>query len=392
MRELISNRTHLTKISGDQRNNVSPTLIESLNALAEKVRTQHDQIATEEGTKNAFVMPFLHTVLGYDVFDPNEVVPEFVADVGLKKGEKVDYAIKHDGTVQILIEVKKSSVPLDLEHASQLYRYFAVTNAHIAILTNGRVYKFYTDLDQPNRMDAKPYLVLDLLDLDPVVVPELAKLTRSNFDLDAVIGAAAELKYVGQIKRAISVQFREPSDEWIKFFAARIYEGPFTQKVREQFRPLVVKASTQFINDQASSRLKSALDETSLAVGIRTEPTPLPVPAQAESEPIEVSDIVTTDDERDGFAIVKAIACATVKASRVVSRDAKSYFAILLDDNNRKSIARLHFNGKAQKYLGVFDADGNETRMPIQAIEEIYEHTDKIRARLEALEGRAMVA
>jgi predicted type IV restriction endonuclease len=368
------------------------TLIDALNALSEKVRTQYGQIVTEEGTKNAFVMPFLQTVLGYDVFDPNEVVPEFVADVGLKKGEKVDYAIKLDRTVQILIEVKKSSVPLDLDHASQLFRYFAVTNARIAILTNGLVYKFFTDLDQPNRMDSKPYLVLDLLDLDPTAIPELAKLTRSNFDLGAVIGAAAELKYVGEIKRQISAQFREPTDEWVKFFVTKIYEGSFTQKVRDQFRPLVLKASTQFLNDQANSRLKSALDETSLVLDARTAPVPTPVPTDVEAEPIDVSDVVTTDEEREAFAIVKAIVCASVKLSRIVQRDAKSYFAILLDDNNRKTIARLHFNSRKQKYLGVFDAEGNETRIPIQTLEEIYEHADKIRARVDVLEGRSVIA
>jgi hypothetical protein len=368
-----------------------PTLIDALNALSEKVRTQNSQIATEEGTKNAFVMPFLQNVLGYDVFDPNEVVPEFVADVGLKKGEKVDYAIRHDGTVQILIEVKKLSVPLDLEHASQLFRYFAATNARIAVLTNGQVYKFFTDLDQPNRMDAKPYMVLDLLDLDPVVVPELAKLTRNNFDLGAVMGAAAELKYVGQIKREISAQFKEPSDEWVKLLATKVYEGSFTQKVREQFRPLVIKASTQFLNDQANSRLKSALGETSLAVDTWTAPKTAETPAETVDEPVDVVDVVTTDDEREAFAIVKAIACASVKPSRVVQRDAKSYFAILLDDNNRKSIARLHFNAKKQRYLGVFDAEGNETRIPIQTLDEIYEHADRIRARVDALDGRSVV-
>lgn len=365
---------------------MAATLIESLNALSEKLRTQREFTLTEEATKNAFVMPFLHSVLGYDVFDPNEVVPEFVADVGLKKGEKVDYAIKHDGVVQILIEVKKASVPLDLEHASQLYRYFAVTNARIAILTNGQVWKFYTDLDQPNRMDDKPFLVLDLLDIDRVAVPEIAKLARGNFDLDSVIGAAEELKYVGQIKREIGAQFAEPSDEWVKFFTAKVYEGSFTARVREQFTPLVLKASTQFLNDTVNSKLKSALGDTSLSPSDVEKAPEAPAPAAGE-EVVEISDVVTTDDELQGFEIVRAIACAIVKPARIVQRDAKSYFAVLLDDNNRKSIARLHFNAKSKKYLGVFDAEGNETRIPINEPADIYEHADAIRDRVKVLEG-----
>jgi hypothetical protein len=364
-------------------------LIESLNTLSDKVRSQREAIQTEEATKNAFVMPFLHNVLGYDVFDPNEVVPEFTADVGLKRGEKVDYAIKHSGIVQILIEVKKSSLTLALEHASQLYRYFAVTNARIAILTNGQIWQFYTDLDAPNRMDSKPFLVLDLLDLDPVVVPELAKLTRENFDLDSVIGAAEELKYLGQIKREIAAQFREPSDEWVKFFTTKCYEGRFTQKVLDQFTPLVLKASTQFLNDQTSNKLRSALGVTALDQSeVQTgDVAPLPV-EQVASEPIsdvDITDVVTTDEELAGFAIVKAIACAVVKPNRIVARDAKSYFAVLLDDNNRKSVARLWFNARAKKYLSLFDEAGNESKLPINEVEDIYEYADQIRSRVSTL-------
>src|SRR3954469_12355084 len=148
---------------------------EQLVALATKVANQRSAILTEEATKNAFVMPFISTVLGYDVFNPAEVIPEFTADVGTKRGEKIDYAIAHDGKIQLLVEVKKVNDPLRIEHASQLFRYFAVTNARIAILTNGEQYEFYTDLDAPNRMDSKPFLVLDFAALDGTLLPELAK-------------------------------------------------------------------------------------------------------------------------------------------------------------------------------------------------------------------------
>src|ERR1700744_2728541 len=99
-------------------------IADKVQEIALKVRNQKASIATEEGTKNAFVMPFISTILGYDVFNPLEVVPEFVADVGMKKGEKIDYAIMRDGEVQILIECKSSTGPLRIENASQLYRYF----------------------------------------------------------------------------------------------------------------------------------------------------------------------------------------------------------------------------------------------------------------------------
>ncbi|GAA1962363.1 type I restriction endonuclease [Microbacterium aquimaris] len=350
--------------------------VERIGALATKVANQADAIVTEEATKNAFVMPFISTVLGYDVFDPLEVVPEYTADVGTKKGEKVDYAIMRDGEVQILIECKPSRGTLKIEHASQLFRYFAVTNARLAILTNGLVWQFFTDLDAPNRMDAKPFLVLDLLDVDDTLIPEIQKLSKSSFDLDSIINAAEELKYVGAIKRAIAAQFREPSDDWVKFFTSRVYDGSFTQRVREQFTALVAKASTQFLTESVNDRLKTALGagipmSEDQEEAVASEPV-------AERDLSRDTEIETTLEEIEAYQIVKAISCAVVKPHRITQRDSKSYFAVLLDDNNRKPIARLHFNTK-QKYLGLLDADKTETRHPIDSIDEIYTYADVIR-------------
>ncbi|WP_158863100.1 type I restriction endonuclease [Leifsonia sp. AG29] len=352
---------------------------EVLAALALKVRNQRDAISTEEATKNAFVMPFISSVLGYDVFNPLEVVPEFTADVGIKKGEKIDYAVMRDGEVQMLIEAKKSTESLTIENASQLYRYFAVTNARVAILTNGQVYQFYTDLDAPNRMDDKPFLVLDLLDVDETLIPELRKLTKDAFDLDSVISAAGELKYIGQIKRVLAAQFREPEDEWTRFLISRVYDGSITQRVREQFAPLVEKATKQFLNDQASDRLKTALGGSSYTTAQPTEPETLVSQPSSHADLDRDTEIETTEEELEGYQIVKAIACSEVKPHRVAQRDSKSYFAILLDDNNRKPLARLHFNGKSKKYIGLFDAEKNETRYELESLEEIYRFADEIR-------------
>ncbi|GAA3754997.1 type I restriction endonuclease [Salinactinospora qingdaonensis] len=350
-----------------------------LAELAAKVRSQRDSIQTEEATKNAFVMPFISAILGYDVFDPTEVVPEFVADVGVKKGEKVDYAIMRDGAVQMLIECKKSSGPLTMEHASQLYRYFSVTNARIAILTNGETYQFYTDLDSPNRMDEKPFLVLDLNDIDETLLPELRKLTKESFDVDSVITAAEELKYIGGIKRTLAAQFKDPEKEWVRFFFNRVHNNKqFTNRMQEQFTPLVMKAASQYLNDQVNERLKTALGSGS------QEPETEEAGSESAEEAVQEEQdddtgIVTTLEELEGHQIVKAIACSEVKPQRIVQRDSKSYFAILLDDNNRKPIARLHFNSKSKKHLGVFDADKKETRHLLSSLDDIYLHAEAIR-------------
>jgi hypothetical protein len=349
---------------------------DSLTALAQKVQNQRDAILTEEATKNAFVMPFISTVLGYDVFDPLEVVPEFTADVGIKRGEKIDYAIMRDSEVQMLIECKSSTAPLRVEHASQLFRYFAVTNARIAVLTNGQVYHFFTDLDAPNRMDDKPFLVLDLLDIDDTLVDELKKLTKDAFDLDSIISAAGELKYIGQLKRAIAEQFRTPNDDWTRFFIGKVYEGSVTQKIRDQFAPLVTKASAQFLNDQVNDRLKAALRGGGYTEEGEAEVTSKDIAADDLDRDTEVE---TTLEELEAYQIVKAIACSEVKPQRVSQRDSKSYFAILLDDNNRKPVARLHFNSKKQKYLGLMDVDKVETRHPIAGPDDIYQFAGEIR-------------
>lgn len=354
---------------------------ERLWALAAKVGNQREAIQTEEATKNAFIMPFISTILGYDIFNPLEVVPEFSADVGVKKNEKVDYAIMRDGEVQILIECKKSTEPLKIEHASQLFRYFSVTNARIAVLTNGEEYNFYTDLDAPNKMDDKPFLVLDLNDIDETVVPELKKLSKEVFDLDSVISAAEELKYVGALKREIASQFKDPDEAFVRLFAGRVYEGRFTQDAKAQFTALVAKAAKQFLNERVNDRLKTALGASETAPQVNTQrDDAVNSAAVAESDLDRDTEIETTLEELEGYQIVKAISCSDVRPERVAQRDAKSYFAVLLDDNNRKPIARLHFNGKKQKYLGIFDADKTETRHPIDGLDEIYLHAEEIRA------------
>ena len=347
-------------------------LMEKLRSLSEKIRQQGAGIKTEEATKNAFVMPFIHNILGYDVFDPNEVTPEFISDVGTKKGEKVDYAILQNSEIQILIECKKFGESLNINHASQLFRYFHVTTARVSVLTNGQIYQFYTDLDAPNKMDQKPFLELDLLDIDDYIVPELKKLTKGAFDLESVISAAGELKYLSQIKKIVANQFVAPEEDFVKLFASRVYEGAITQRVRDQFSSLTKRALSQFLNDQINERLKSAMSSNAVASVVANTPEAEEIEDKADDS------ITTTLEEIEGYHVVKAIVRAVVDVKRVVQRDTQSYMGILLDDNNRKPICRLHFN-RSQKYVGIFDENKAETRHPISSIDEIYSFSDALR-------------
>lgn len=247
---------------------------QSLAILSERVRSNSSAMATEEAVKTAVVLPFFHA-LGYDVFNPNEMVPEFTADAVGKKGEKVDYAIKLDNEIRILVECKPITTNLDKVHLAQLFRYFTVTMVSVGL-----------------------------------------------------------------------------------------YEGRFTSAIRDQFTALVKAAFRDVIRDSVATRLSTALAVTE----------------QAHEDPVVETEeeIVTTEEEREGYMIVKAIAREVVKSSRIFMRDARSYCAVLIDNNNRKPLARLHFN-RSIKYLGLFDGE-KEERLKIDSLDQIYDYSDRIRA------------
>lgn len=347
---------------------------DQLQTLAAKIPRLCEVLKTEEATKNALVMPFIG-ILGYDIFDPTEVVPEFTADVGIKKGEKVDYAIKKDDKIIMLFECKHCGGDLSVKHASQLFRYFSVTEARIAVLTNGIVYRFFTDLEAQNKMDEKPFLEINMLELNDVVISELKKLSQPAFNLDELMTAAGELKYTREVKRVLVEQMENPSDEFVRFFASKVFNGMLTPARREYFAGITKRSFNQVINERIDARLKSAMS------GVNTSSDEL-VSDVADEDVVE-----TTASELEGFYIVKAILRKNVDSNRIIHRDTQSYMGILLDDNNRKPLARLHFN-RAQKYLGIFDENRKETRIAIDSIDDIYKHAKELRRVLAFYESK----
>jgi hypothetical protein len=344
--------------------------VRELSVQIPKIK-QQNLIKTEEGTKTALVMPFINA-LGYNVFDPTEVTPELVADVGTKKGEKVDYAILKDGKPIMLFECKCCGTNLNDVHASQLYRYFSVTEARFGILTDGVVYHFYTDLEAPNKMDSKPFLVFDMLDVKEPLVDELKKFTKSAFDVEQIMSTASELKYTSAIKRIITAQLSQPTEDFVRFFASQVYMGRMTQNVLAQFTEITKRAWREVITD----RMKETFTKAALA----EEATPSPDEEADTEQPEATTDkIVTTEEELDGYRIVQAIVREVVEVNRVIMRDAQSYCAILLDDNNRKTICRLHFN-TSKKYIGIFDHEKKEEKIPLEKLEDIFKYSDRLKA------------
>lgn len=347
-------------------------LIDTLDRLASRLEQHASVLQTEEATKQTLVLPVINA-LGYNVFDPLEVVPEFTADVGTKKGEKVDYAIHIDGAPMILIECKMLGAELSLKHASQLYRYFSVTEARFGVLTNGTKYRFFSDIDSPNKMDEKPFFEFDLLDYDSRDVNELKKFSKATFDLNNILSNASELKYAQQIKKSLAEEFDQPSEEFVRLFTSRVYAGRFTGAVADQFQVLVKNAFRSFVAEQINDRLKAALrgGEAHLVQTVDAAD-----PGTATEEP-EDDGIVTTQDEIEGYHVVRAILAKHINPKRVVMRDTKSYCGVLLDDNNRKPICRLHFN-RAKKFFGLFDAQKKEERIEIDSPLDIYKFADRL--------------
>jgi hypothetical protein len=351
--------------------------------LATKVRELKPIIETEEATKTAFIIPFISTVLGYDVTDPREVIPEYTADVGTKKGEKVDFAIKSGDDFRFLIECKKIGEPLNLNHASQLVRYFNLTDTEFAILTNGEVFQFYAQLDAANRMDQRPFMTLDLSSVDARLFPHLEMCTKSRFDSETIAANAEELKYVSELRKNIAAELKDPSADFVKLLAAKVTSRRMTAANMELFTRLTATAASQYLRDEANRRLRSAQD--------LEEPETAAAPAAAQVTETSETDtsgdgIVTTDEERQAHDIIRAICCSEVPATDITMRDAKSYCAILFQDNNRKPIARLLFDRKVPRII-TFDADKNETQHDLSAIEDIYKHADALRERVRSLAG-----
>lgn len=344
---------------------------DTIKQISDRIEKLKDNLLTEEATKNALIMPMIQA-LGYDVFNPLEVMPEFICDIGTKKGEKIDYAIISNGEPILLIECKHWNQELTL-HDNQLLRYFHVSNAKFGILTNGIIYRFYTDLETPNKMDEKPFLEVNLLEVNSAQIEELKKFHKTYFNVENILSSASELKYTSALKMVLSKEFTEPSPEFVKLLSKQIYEGMITPKLLEQFTSLVRRSISSYISDRISDRLKSALNSETSTVNKEI--------VNEEKEAIDIDNnngIVTTEEELEGFRIVKALLCGITDLSRIAHRDALSYFAILFDDNNRKPICRLYFNS-SNKYISTFDADKKETKHLIQSLDEIYNYRELVR-------------
>lgn len=344
---------------------------EHLKKLSQKIADSKTKILTEEATKTAFILPFIAS-LGYDVFDPCEVIPEFTADMGIKQGEKVDYALVINGKPSVIIECKPCTNTLSITNESQLFRYFATTDSvRFGILTNGITYRFYTDLEKTNKMDTSHFLEINLEQFDRINFTELEKFKKENFNIETIVRTADVLKSLNASQKAILEEMENPSEEFVRVISKKISPGGlFTSTVKEKLTPLVKAAIEMIVNERVKEHLNNALNSTE----DKTKEIDETVKTTQITE--NKNDINTTSEEIEGFHMIRAIGVSITDFSKIVLRDAKTYCAVLFEDNNRKPICRMHFNS-SNKRLSFFDTETEEI-VPITKIEDLYHYQDRI--------------
>lgn len=320
--------------------------------------------ATEEATKNAFIMPFL-SVLGYDVFNPHEVIPEFTADVGTKKGEKVDYAILKDGEPIILVEAKRLNVKLQKAQHNQLYRYFSTTHSRIAILTNGVEYKIYSDLNSPNIMDDEPFLSFNIIVDDiELYIHSLENLVKENFNIKTITENAIYLKYAKVVEKTFLADLQSPSDELVKYFLSRPDikpTGKITQKMIDNHRE-VTKETLQ--------RLMGAIVQTTTTTStsvVTQQTTLIPLNRFEENYPLIVdtlksnfSDTTIEYSEKNNALCLLIYNSSGLKLSRVRAyqrENNKFDVAIYRQDG---TTARMLFFNNQDELDGILKSFSNE--------------------------------
>jgi hypothetical protein len=336
--------------------------LKELGERAEKIKTQ---LKTEEATKHSLVLPFIQA-LGYDIYNPSEVVPEYVADFALKKGEKVDYAILDDGKPVILIECKHWEETLP-KHSGQLFRYYStIPGKKLAILTNGFSYMFFSDLEETNKLDHEPFFTFEITHLKDDHLSEIGKLQKTGLDIGSFLDAAEELKFLAEIKRTIIDELNEPSEKFIKFISQSLFG---TIKRISFLTPLIKQAAQQAKEEIIAERFRIAQE-----VSAKKDEDAKTAALEPEKPKTEV---VTTQEEIDFYNIIKAIACEIVSASRISYKDFMTLFGIMLDGKQTQIFCRFVSNTK-RKTMSLLYKDKTEEDFNLASMEDVYQYRENI--------------
>ncbi len=347
----------------------------NIKQFSEKITKLKEHILTEESTKTSLIMPFFQQVLGYDVFNPQEFVPEYTSSFGVKKDARIDFAILRDGKPTILVEAKNISENIGKLYDSQLAMYLNASKAKFGILTNGIIYKFYTDLEEPNKMDHTPFLEIDLLNLRDSDITELRKFYKDQFNEENISSTASELKYSKEVKKYFATQLETPSDDFVRLIlSSGVYAGQKNQTVIEKFKTIIKKSLNDYMNELMNEKIMAALKKNSSDAETETSDQ------NAESATREI-EIETTIEEVEAFYIVKSILSEFVDPKRITYKDTRSYLNVLLDSNSWKWICRIIISDH-KKILFIAGENKKEDKHELQSLNDLFQYRAELKQSL----------
>ncbi|MBD2100204.1 type I restriction endonuclease [Leptolyngbya sp. FACHB-261] len=347
---------------------------EDVAKLSEQVHKRSEQVVGEESTKMALIIPFLST-LGYDVYDPTEVMPEYIADFAVKKAgqfEKVDYALSISGTVVMLVEAKARGQKAEA-HDGQLSRYFnGLPATKVAIVTNGVEYRFFTDLRDKNIMDKEPFFGFNILNYSSKDIESLKLFHHDNFDAETIGRQAEEMVYVESMTELVGNQLRSPSESFMRFLLGELgIEGRITTKVLGKFEPIIKKSIQSSLVAMMTRSISQEI----------AHPVELDKPAHhamleeiAEEEIEPTSDgpqVETTAEELEAFEKVKAVAL-TSKAYNleVKHKDVVSYFGVNVGKSSWWFL-RFYLSPKKKSFITRLSLDEVKSLAPDAEVQEV---------------------
>jgi hypothetical protein len=301
--------------------------------------TRLDEKCTNEAQTRMYLIEPLLEILGYSRIDDRDMLTEINAGWG-QKNDKADLGLIIKGKKpEIIVECKKYGKKLTDKEASQLNGYFSNTEgSRIGILTNGIEWRFYTYLDDKSKLHPNPFLTFDFTEIDDVKIEQFAQFHKNNADIKQIVEDAQDIFFLEGFTDALTEEFLNPSDDFIKAIFARMVGKRLSDSIKEKLRGLINSNSIQ----QALPRLM-------------------------EEEAKSGNVIITTGEELKIYHAVKTILINAIKKvdySRISYRDQKNSFNIIVDDNQRKLIAKITSN--RDKHF--IEVAGNGQKMPIDDI------------------------
>jgi hypothetical protein len=336
---------NMSNINRKEAFNFLKKSIENFNFLQKS-----ENCSNEAQTKKFIIDPFF-MLLNYAHED---LIPEFEADFGDRVSNKVDYAIKLNRKDIIIIECKKLTSKLTDKEAGQLSGYFQnAKNSRIAILTNGKEYRFYSDVALANTMDSKPFFVFDIENYTDNDIEGLLDFDARIINVNEIISKAQESVLIEDFENTFFKEITNPSSEILKLLHKRMI---FKTKYNEER-----------LKGLMNSSLFKSLTEKIIIHETKTNS--------------KTAGIITTSDEIQAYHTIRTLLIQNKKIpkDRITYRDQKGTFNIMLDDNQRKTICQLKFTDTSKKIsIGMND-------YPLDSIDDILKFKNELNSRTETL-------